>query len=43
MLDVEITPQIRAVIERAKAIKKKYQIISPFLFPTQKGGAYSKT
>jgi integrase len=43
VLDVEITPQIRAVIERAKAIKKKYRIISPYLFPTQKGGAYSKT
>lgn len=45
MLDVEITPQIRAVIERARAIKRKYGIISPFLFPTQKekGGAYSKT
>ena len=43
VLDVESTPQIRAAIERAKAIKKEYQIISPFLFPTQKGGAYSKT
>lgn len=43
VLDVEITPQIHAVIERAKAIKKKYQIISPYLFSTQKGGAYSKT
>jgi len=43
VLDVEITPQIRAVIDRAKAIKRKYGIISPYLFPTQKGGAYSKT
>jgi integrase len=43
VLDVEITPQIRAVINRAKSIKKKYLITSPYLFPIQKGGAYSKT
>ncbi len=43
VLDVEITPQIRAVIERAKSIKRKYGVISPYLFPTQKGGPYSKT
>ena len=43
VLDVEITPQIRAVIDRAKSIKRKYGIISPYLFPTQKGGAYSKS
>lgn len=43
ILDVEIAPQIRAVIDRAKAIKRKYLITSPYLFPTQKGGAYSKS
>ncbi|TCG02017.1 hypothetical protein BZM27_54245, partial [Paraburkholderia steynii] len=31
------------LIDRAKRFKKKYRIISPYLFPTQKGGAYSKT
>lgn len=43
MVDIAITPQIEAVIERARAIKKKYEVISPYLFPTQKGAAYSKS
>jgi integrase len=43
MVDIAITPQIAAVIERARAIKKQYEVISPYLFPTQKGGAYTKS
>lgn len=43
MVDITITPEIQGVIDRARAIKRKYQVISPYLFPTQKGGAYSKT
>lgn len=43
MVDIAITAQIAAVIERARAIKKEYEVISPYLFPTQKGEAYSKS
>jgi integrase len=43
MVDITITPQIAGVIAQARAIKKKYEVISPYLFPTQKGGAYTKS
>jgi integrase len=43
MVDIAVTPQIAAVIERARAIKKEYEVISPYLFPTQKGEAYGKS
>lgn len=43
MVDIAVTPQIAAVIERARAIKRDYEVISPFLFATQEGGAYSKS
>jgi integrase len=43
MVDIAITPQIAAVIKRARALKRKYEVISPYLFPTQKGGAYTKS
>ena len=43
MVDIAITPQIAAVIERARAIKREYEVISPYLFSTQEGGAYSKS
>jgi integrase len=43
MVDIAITPQIAAVIDRARALKRDYEVISPYLFPTQDGGAYSKS
>lgn len=43
MVDITITPEIQGVIDRARATKRKYEVISPYLFPTQKGGSYSKT
>jgi len=43
LLDVEITPQIQRVIDRARAIKRGYGLISPYLFPARKGNPYSKT
>lgn len=42
-VDIVITPGIRAVIERARAIKRANQLISPYLFPTRKGTPYAKT
>lgn len=42
-VDITITQEIASVIERARAIKRRYGIISPYLFPTQKGGAYTKS
>lgn len=42
-VDITITPEIQEVIERARAIKRKYEIISPFLLPTQKGNAYARS
>jgi integrase len=42
-VNILITPQIQAVIDKARAIKKKYGIISPYLFPTQKGKPYTKS
>lgn len=43
IVDIAITPAIQDVINRAREIKKKYQVISPFLFPTLKGGAYTRS
>lgn len=43
MVDITITPAIQSVIDKARAIKRKYEVISPYLFPTQKGGAYTKS
>jgi len=42
-LDIVITPEIQAVIDRARAIKRQYEVISPFLFPSRKGTAYTKS
>jgi site-specific recombinase XerD len=47
-VDIVITQEIQSVIDRAHAIKKGYKVkghdlITPYLFPTQKGGAYSKS
>lgn len=42
-VDIIITPAIQEVIDRARAIKKTYEIISPYLFPTRKGTAYTKS
>lgn len=43
MVDITVTPAIQCVIDRARDIKKKYQIISQYLFPTQKGTPYAKS
>ncbi|MBY0241906.1 MAG: tyrosine-type recombinase/integrase [Burkholderiaceae bacterium] len=43
MVDITVTPAIQEVIERARTIKVKYGIKSPYLFATQKGGAYTKS
>lgn len=43
IVDIAITPVIQGVIDRARAIKKGYEIISPYLFPTQKGTPYTKS
>lgn len=43
MVDFAITPAIQSVIDRARAIKRKYGIISPYLFPSKKGTPYTKT
>nr|WP_314540030.1 tyrosine-type recombinase/integrase [uncultured Massilia sp.] len=42
-VDIVITPEIREVIERARAIKRTKCIISPYLFPTRKGTPYVKS
>lgn len=42
VVDIAITPAIQDVIDRARAIKKGYEVISPYLFPTQKGQPYAK-
>lgn len=41
--DFLITPAIRNVIDRARAIKKKYEVISPYLLPNSKGKPYTKS
>jgi len=43
VVDIVITPAIQEVIDRARAIKRGYEIISPYLFPSQKGTPYTKT
>lgn len=47
-VDIVITPQIQAVIDRARAIKKTYKVkgqdlITPYLFPTTQGKPYAKS
>ena len=42
-VDITITPGIQAVIDAARAIKKDYGVISPYLFPTKKGRPYAKS
>jgi hypothetical protein len=41
-VDIYISPAIQEVIDRARAIKKQREIISPFLFPNLKGTAYTR-
>jgi|GEM_PF-961894 len=43
VVELVITPEIREVIERARAIKRKNSLISRYLFPTRKGTPYAKT
>lgn len=43
MVDIFITPQIRAVIDKAREIKRRYEVISPYLLPTQKGTPYARS
>lgn len=40
-VDIVVTPEIAEVIARARGLKTKYGLISQFVFPTQKGGAYT--
>ncbi len=42
-VDIMITPAIQDVIDRARAVKKSYEVISPYLFPTKKGTPYAKS
>jgi len=46
-VDIIITPAIQDVIDRARAIKHGYKMISPYLFPVNrgknKGGPYTKS
>ncbi|WP_317205467.1 tyrosine-type recombinase/integrase [Janthinobacterium sp.] len=43
VVDITVTPSIQTVIDEARAIKRRYEIISPYLFPTQKGTPYAKS
>jgi integrase len=43
VLDIVITPEIQAIIDKARAIKKGYEVISPYLFPSRKGTPYTKS
>lgn len=43
VVDILITPEIQEVIERARAIKRGYKVISPYLFPSRKGTPYAKS
>jgi len=43
MVDIAITPSIQQVIDRAREIKRKYGIISPYLLPSTKGTPYTKS
>jgi integrase len=42
-VDITVTPEIQAVIDRAREIKKSYGVISPFLLPSRKGTPYVKS
>jgi integrase len=47
-VDITITPQIQAVIDRAREIKRGYKVkgqdmITPYLFPTRTGTPYKKS
>ena len=42
-VDIVVTPEIAEVIARARGLKIKYGLISHFVFPTQKGGAYTRS
>lgn len=43
VVDITITPSIQAIIDTAREIKRKYGIVSPYLFPTQTGKPYEKS
>lgn len=45
VVDIEITAAIQGVIDRARAIKRTYELpeTNPYVFPTQKGTPYAKT
>ena len=43
VVDITVTPSIQAVIDSAREIKRRYGIISPYLFPTQKGMPYARS
>jgi site-specific recombinase XerD len=38
-----ITPAMKKIIDDARAIKRKYEVISPYLFPSSKGTHYTKS
>jgi integrase len=42
-VDIVVTPEIAEVIARARGLKIKYGLISQFVFPMQKGGAYTRS
>ncbi len=42
-VDIVITPQIQAVIERSNEVKKRYGVKSEYLFPSQTGTPYTKS
>lgn len=42
-INIAVSPEIAEVIERARAIKRANNLISPYLFPTRKGTPYAKT
>lgn len=42
-VDIVITPAIQEVVDRARVVKRSYEVISPYLFPTKKGTPYAKS
>ena len=42
-VDIVVTAEIAEVIARARGLKIKYGLISQFVFPTKKGGAYTRS
>ncbi|PLY42328.1 hypothetical protein CSZ94_11000 [Janthinobacterium sp. ROICE36] len=42
-VDIVVTPEIAEMIARARGLKIKYGLISQYVFPTQKGGAYTRS